>query len=231
MISDLNYSNYAKRFPLSQEDIIDHLIAKYHSGISVKQASFIKHNLTLILEATFKLSRKMSFSKMTVRDLQKETGISMGSLYNCFGSKERLESMIIEGVSFIAHSSSQRGITLDLDHEQRLILTIRIYIYLGRIFKPWYYFIAMEFRTMTEENFERVVDVRLSFLNDLAVYMKGNLAISSHVSTIIQDFNIRDWKYAHVDIDDFADHCVRLAKILNTNSVELGDLSIDNSGF
>lgn len=231
MITDLTYSNYAKNFPLSQEDVIDHLIAQFHPELSVKQALFTKHNLTLILEATFKLSRKMSFSKMTVRDLQKETGISMGSLYNCFGSKERLESMIIEGVSFITNFTAKRGVELDLTDEQRLILTIRVYIYLGRIFKPWYYFIAMEFRTMAEENLERVIDVRLTFLNNLAVYIKGNLAISSHMSTIIQDFNIRDWKYTHVDIDDFADHCVRLAKLLNDNSSVLGDLAIDNSGF
>jgi len=224
--NQVSYSQYVETFPLSQEDIIEHLMHQYHPDLTVKQRLFTKQNLTLILEATFKLSRIMSFSKMTVRDLQKETGISMGSLYNCIGSKEDLESMIIEGVSFITDFTQERGLELKLDDKSYLVLSTKAYIYLGRMFKPWYFFVSMESRSMTPDNLEKVKKVRTTFITELSAFLNGNMVAASHISTIIQDYIIRDWKYEAVDIDDFADHCVRLAILLNDNSKILGDLPI-----
>lgn len=226
MITDFNFTQYAATFPLSEADLIEHIIKKFHPDTSVRQSLILKHNLTLILHATFKLSHKMSFSKMTVRDLQKETDISMGTLYNTFGSKEDLEKMIVTGVHYLTVYTNKEGKNLKIDESRKLALTLKSYVYLGRIFKSWYYFINMDFRTMTQDSLNTVIDTRMLFISELSSLMNNNLAASSHLSTIIQDFIIRDWKYASVDIDDFAEHCIRLAHLLNDHSEALGDLPI-----
>ena len=155
MTPQLTYSQYASSYPLSEKDVIDYIVKLHHPEATAKQSSFITQNLTLILEETFKFTKTMSFSKMTVRDLQKATGISMGTLYNTFGSKEQLESMIVDGLSYIVSFSSEKGAALNIPPEDQLALTIKAYVFLGRIFSPWYYFIQMEFRTMSFENLKR----------------------------------------------------------------------------
>lgn len=227
MLANLSYSQYVASYPLTQQDVIDHIIKRYHPDASDKQALFIKQNLTLILEETFKFSKNMSFSKMTVRDLQKATGISMGTLYNTFGSKEQLESMIVDGLAFIIGYSSDRGAKLDISAKDRFSLGIKAYVFMGSIFRQWYYFASMEFRTMSEENLKKIENFRLDYLNSLVEYSNGNLATLAHISTIIQDYNVRYWKYKLVDIDEFADHCVKLAKVLNDNAEYLGDLQLE----
>ena len=65
--------------------------------MQIKNEKIAIPNLQKIFEATFKLSNTHGFQGMSLRDLSKETGISMGGLYSYIGSKNDLAS-VIEGV-------------------------------------------------------------------------------------------------------------------------------------
>src|SRR5258708_32323684 len=56
-------------------------------------------NLVRIIEATLTLSNRHGFHAMTLRELAKTSGLSMGSLYSYFDNKETLLSMILGEVS------------------------------------------------------------------------------------------------------------------------------------
>ena len=72
--------------------------------MQIKNEKIAIPNLQKIFEATFKLSNTHGFQGMSLRDLSKETGISMGGLYSYIGSKNDLASVIFLWLSFlIAH--------------------------------------------------------------------------------------------------------------------------------
>ena len=62
-----------------------------HQGkMQIKSRKVAVANLQKIFEATFKLANAKGFQAMSLRDLSRETGISMGGLYAYIGSKNEL---------------------------------------------------------------------------------------------------------------------------------------------
>ena len=67
--------------------------------ISVRKAEVAVKNLTNIITAALKLSNSKGFQAMSLRDLSKEAGMSMGGLYAYFDSKTTLLNMILTQVT------------------------------------------------------------------------------------------------------------------------------------
>ena len=114
------------------------------SGHTPKQQTVAKYNLMVIFEATFRLSAQLGNSKLTVRDLQSETDLSMGSLYKCFSTKAHLENMLFEGMNFITQHAVD-ALNQDLKNkEPNFELAIKGHLYVSEFFKSFYQFIFKE---------------------------------------------------------------------------------------
>lgn len=224
--SRFRFERFVKYYTITREDIINHLLEVFHPDVKGKQRLGIQYDLNLIIDATFKLSEQMGFPRMTVRDLQKESGVSMGSIYKCIVSKQVLEDMIVEGMAFFSINS-----TLVLEWEEaddlKLKRVLKGYIFVSELFRPWYYFVYSELRTMAEHNTRRIQTLRKDYVEALASLLNGHKLYASHVALIIQDRYLKKWKYNDVDIDDFADHCLALAHLLKDNEAVLGTLPVD----
>lgn len=213
-----NYARFVKTFPITQEDIIDHLVATFHPGLTVRQKLSIRYDLARILDATFKLSERIGFAKVTVRDLQQESGVSMGGLYKVFANKEMLEHMVLEGLKFLTDISTNRIKIRDRTDEERIDMTIKGYVYISTLFRPWYHFAFAQTGAMAPENVAQLKRLQVGFLDFLAGMMSGKIILASHIANIIQDFYLRPWKYQQVDLDSFANHCVKMTLLLKANS-------------
>jgi len=69
----------------------------HQDKMQIKNPRIAIGNLENIFTTTFKLANSKGFQAMSLRDLSRETGISMGGLYAYIGSKNDLAS-VIEGV-------------------------------------------------------------------------------------------------------------------------------------
>jgi AcrR family transcriptional regulator len=221
-----NYARFVKTFPVTQEDIIDHLVTAFHPGVTPKQRLSIRYDLARILDATFRLSERIGFAKVTVRDLQQESGVSMGGLYKVFANKEMLEHMVLEGLKFLTDLSTDRIKIRDRTDEERISMTIKGYVYISTLFRPWYHFAFAQAGAMAPENVAHLKRLQVGFLDFMTSMLSGKIILASHIANIIQDFYLRPWKYREVDLDSFANHCVKMTLLLKANSNEFDNFQL-----
>ena len=94
---DISLLAFRKKWVLEGEPLWSSVFDMHKEKMQIKNEKIAIPNLQKIFEATFKLSNTHGFQGMSLRDLSKETGISMGGLYSYIGSKNDLAS-VIEGV-------------------------------------------------------------------------------------------------------------------------------------
>ena len=94
---DISLLAFRKKWVLEGEPLWKSVFDMHGDKMQIKNEKIAIPNLQKIFEATFKLSNTHGFQGMSLRDLSKETGISMGGLYSYIGSKNDLAS-VIEGV-------------------------------------------------------------------------------------------------------------------------------------
>ena len=129
--------------------------------MQIKNEKIAIPNLQKIFEATFKLSNTHGFQGMSLRDLSKETGISMGGLYSYIGSKNDLAS-VIEGVQRKYIEQVLDGILKEkLAPKESLRAIIFSEIYMMEIMSSWYYFCFMELKGLSKEQQNFALDNEL----------------------------------------------------------------------
>ena len=80
---------------------------------------------------------------MSVRDLAKATGISMGSIYYCINRKEDLAIIVLDSVELVAQHVMSVGQNQS-DDLQRLLVTVQHHLYASHILQPWFFFLFFE---------------------------------------------------------------------------------------
>ena len=135
--------------------------------MQIKNANVAIANLEKIFTATFKLANSKGLQAMSLRDLSKETGISMGGLYAYIESKDDLAS-VIEGVQRQYIDKVIGGLT-DENLEPIDCLRAIIFgeIYMMEIMSPWYYFCFMELKGLSKEQQQFALNVELRFEDTL----------------------------------------------------------------
>ncbi len=90
----MTYAEFQNQVKLSKQDICREVFLANRHSIRVKKEHTVVKNLELIFSATLKISNKKGFQAMSMRDLSRETRLSMGALYSYFASKEDLLAML-----------------------------------------------------------------------------------------------------------------------------------------
>ena len=119
-----------------------------HGGtdIQVRNERIAVRNLARIIEATLAIANRKGFAAMSLRDLAKRTGLSLGGLYAYIRSKDDLVAMI----QTFGGRQTERVIRERLngvaEPERRLAVAIRTHLYLSEVMRPWFFFLYMEAR-------------------------------------------------------------------------------------
>lgn len=219
--SRFDFEQFQGMTALNGETIWAYLVDRHADRIGVKRRKPALENMEKIFGATFRLANEVGFRAMSLRDLCRETGLSMGGLYGYIESKDQLAEMIEDVVRHATFEMPRMFAHIDAPLE-RLEALVRGTIYLSEILQPWFYFVYMDSRVLNFEqrgmakNSELSVQTYIaSILDELRPAPPGNTTLlAAHIVATFQDWYIKRWKYraAKVHVDDFADSVVLLMR-------------------
>ena len=213
----LPFQEFKKRVVPTLENICRDLIRENKGMISVKKEEVAVKNMMRILEAVFALNREKDFQTMSLRDLSRKSGLSMGALYSYFPGKEELRSMILhQGVAYTREVIlEQTGACTD--PVSRLEAAIETHLYLTEVLRPWFYFAYMEASSLSRKEKQRAMEDELTteqiFLDILNEGVEsGDLhcpdveLVAALIKAVLQDWYLKRWKYKQkgITVEEYA---------------------------
>jgi len=214
-------SQFRKVTPIDERNIWACLLERNSARISVKRHDIALENLEKIVVATFRLANTVGFQAMTLRDLCRETGFSMGGIYGYIENKEQLAAMIEDMVNHVTEMLPAwfKHVAPELDQIESML---RAYICLSEIFQPWLYFVFLESRTLPPAQRDIAKASELHMQSHLARLIAAGVGLArgeafllaAHCMSLAQDWHLKRWKFgaANVAVDAFADSAVGLIR-------------------
>lgn len=224
---NLSLPAFKQALPVSKTSVYGYFFDTFADRIKVRNPQLGIPKLKKILLATFKISSRSGFHAMSLRDLCQEADLSMGGMYNYFGSKDDLSYMInqfvVETLDTICYSVLPE---VD-DVECRLESMIRLAIYMGELFHPWYYFVLMEGKSLPKSQREAVKHYEKRNVDELCklveignasgLFHAGSAAlISTAILSLTQTWVLkrRDFQASSISVQEYADFVVTSVRTL-----------------
>lgn len=221
-----SFADFRLASPIDVDNVFDLVLQRHGHRMTVRRSGTAIENLKRVMGATFRIANRSGFAAMSLRDLCKESGLSMGGLYGYIGTKDDLAAMIED---VVRHASEVIPTWFESWEAgpPRLEATLRGHIYLSEILHPWFYFVFMDSRVLPAKQKTVAKAADLHFQNKLAELALASGARSPEVATLLashalalaQDWYVKRWKYVKlgIDIDDFAESICRLIESLTSH--------------
>jgi AcrR family transcriptional regulator len=213
----MKYNEFKKLVALSREEICREIFEENRDRIKVKKRDLAVRNLVKIFDAALAISNKKGFHAMSLRDLSRETGLSMGALYSYFESKEELLDIIQAQGRRISGKVLVEQVERGREPEERLRQAVFCHLYLSEALFPWFYFSYMEARHLDREHQNRAIESELftekifkDILDDgfrKGVFMAADTQLAAAViKAMLQDWYLKRWKYSRrrVSVEEYA---------------------------
>ncbi len=226
-----SFAQFRRVTPVNEASLFDHILDRNAECITVKRRHIATENLTRIFNATFKLSNAKGFRAMNLRDLCRESGLSMGGLYGYLQSKDQLSAMIEDVIRYLCEMLPVWFCEV-ADPLDRFEAVLRGHIYLSEMLHPWFLFVFMEARSLPAaqkreaKNSEQCIQAHLAELlaqdgrlcamdgQLLAGHAMDGQLLAGHALALAQDWHLKRWKYraAKQQVDAFADSVMALVR-------------------
>ena len=213
----MTYAEFQNQVKLSKQDICREVFAKNRNSIRVRKENTVVKNLERIFSATLKISNKKGFQAMSMRDLGRETQLSMGGLYSYFTSKEDLLAMLQDQRRTITKRILEARIEKESDPAAKLRAAILAHLYLSEAMQPWFYFSYMEAKNLSGREQEMAVASELYTEKLFADILKQGQAwgcfiprdsqlTASIIKAMLQDWYLKRSKYRkrNISVDQYA---------------------------
>lgn len=204
---DTSMEAFRGRWTLSGEPLWRRVYELHREHMQIKNARSALQNLEKIFNCTFRLANTKGFQAMSLRDLSRETGISMGGLYAYIGSKHDLASAIEAVLRQTIDDVMSDLESHDLDPFDRLRAIVYGDIYMNDIMHNWYYFCYLESKGLTREQREAAMQLELKFENRLKQTFQAGLdsgifryegsvdLLATHSTAMLQQWYLKRWKF------------------------------------
>jgi len=213
----MKFSDFSRNVILSAEDICRDIFKENRASIKIKKENVVVKNLVTIFNATLRLSNEKGFQAMSLRDLCRETGLSMGALYSYFSSKDELLTIIQEQGRRLAVKVLTEHIEKAEGPDEKLEAAVRSHLYLSEIMQEWFFFSYMETRYLDREEHKKAIAGEL-FTEQLFIdileqgeaqkaFRVDNAAlIAAAIKAMLQDWYLKRWKYSRrvVSVEEYA---------------------------
>ncbi|MFP4474652.1 MAG: TetR/AcrR family transcriptional regulator [Desulfatibacillaceae bacterium] len=213
----MTYQEFKNLVNLSKREICKEIFSENAESIKVKKEERVVKNLAKIFDATLALSNKKGFHAMSLRDLSKASGLSMGALYSYFASKDELLNMIQEQGRRVTMRTLAGQVDAAEGSRDRLRAAIMAHLYLSEAMQPWFYFSYMEAKNLARKQQKEAIQNELAtegFLADLlregrkeGVFSDRDPVMTSAViKAMLQDWYLKRWKYnsRSIDVETYA---------------------------
>lgn len=214
----MNYSDFDIQVPDPKTDICIEAFRENQDKIQVKKEKLVIKNLRKIFDATLEIGIRKGFQAMTMRDLSRVSGLSMGGLYSYFSSKEELLTVYLGQGRKIIKNVLESFIGKEDNPVEKLRSGIQTHLYLSEKMHEWFYFSYMEARNLGPEERERSIQSELFSEQLFAdILEKGAsegafcdmdyVMCASMIKAMLQDWYLKRGKYARrkVHVDQYAD--------------------------
>jgi AcrR family transcriptional regulator len=153
----MDLASFRKQVQAARQAICQEMLAAGQGRVRVKKQATALANLDRIFRATLKIGNRKGFQAMTMRDLVRETGLSMGALYAYFAGKDALLEMmqtlhrrLVQRVLDDCRQSAD-------DPWQGLQQLLTTHLYLSEVLQPWFFFSYMESKNLSAKHRELAV--------------------------------------------------------------------------
>ncbi len=218
----MKFNDYKANFPYRGKSLYTRLFAIHCETIKTKKPEFAVNNLEKIIKAAFKISSKIGFHEMSLRELCRETGLSMGGIYSCIASKEMIAIMIKDMVKMVSSEIIDDALQQD-NKSHALEMIVANHIYATELLQPWFYFLYFETRSLPAEHQKDSKTIELKITSSLELLLseiddkniisdKKYRFIATMALSMMQEHYLKYWKYkdASLSIDDYADETLKL---------------------
>ncbi|WP_246448774.1 TetR/AcrR family transcriptional regulator [Paracoccus amoyensis] len=199
------------------DDLCRSMLERHADVISVQKPDVALKKLKIIISAALKLSNSKGFQAMSLRDLSKESGVSMGGLYAYFDSKTTLLNMILSevtgAVDSVLGNPPPEVVSDPIEHLKWLI---EAHIRLTEEMQPWFSFAFMEAKNFPAKERGRAVDSEALTESLFAEVTARAIAdgrfrpgvtplLPTMIKPLLQDWYVKRAKYRRrkVSVDDY----------------------------
>lgn len=206
-------------------DICRSIFLENRESIKIKKEKTAVKNLVNILNVTLKLSNTVGFHTMSLRDLSRHTGMSMGALYSYFSNKNELLDMIQNHGLPYSMRILQQQISRCPGPREKLAMAIRTHLYLSEEMREWFYFSYMEAKNFlkgekqkamaSELGTEQIfIDILEEGQREEIFSLEDPVLTASVIKAMLQDWYLKRWKYSRrkVSVDEYAAFVIELVE-------------------
>jgi len=217
----MTFEDFKDQVTVSIEDMCRRVYRENRHKLKIKKEDLAVKNYVTLINATLKLSNEKGFQAMSIRDLGRDTGLSMGALYYYFSSKDELLQIIHEqGHRFVQEILLRQTAGVEGPRE-KLRSAIRTHLFLSEIMRHWFYFFFMETKNLSKKN--RLIPVESELWTEkfyMDILAEGEKAgifnvadmelTGAAIKSLLQDWYLKRWKYVQrkVSIEQYADFII-----------------------
>ncbi len=231
----MRFNEFRQMALISMEEICREIFYENQASIKTKKEAVAVRNLANIFDTTLKLSNEKGFQTMSLRDLSRASGLSMGALYSYFTSKDELLEMIQNQGQRLTRRILSQQIESVESVDQKLRMAIRTHLYLTEVMQPWFYFSFMETKNLDKAQQKRSIEGELATeqmfidileegLHEGVFSLENPVLTATVIKAMLQDWYVKRWKYSRrrVSVDEYADFVIFVIEsIVMSNSMPL----------
>lgn len=216
MDGDIRFTTFKRDVNLTMVEICREIFRNNSGGIKIQKEEVAVRSLAKILEAALRLCNRKGFASMSLRDLSRESGVSLGAMYSYFSSKDDL-LRLMQGHGRSVIVRILEGVISGMDDPwTRLRRSIQAHLYASEVLQPWFYLSYMETRNFPADEFKKALDSELyterMFVDIIIDGQSRSLfrpvdaeLLGSAIKSMLQDWYLKRWKYTgrKVSVEDY----------------------------
>ncbi len=221
----MTYAEFCQQVNISKMEIYQESFAAQKSvgreTKRIKKEKTAVKNLDNIFGAVLKISNKKGFKSMSMRDLSRECGLSMGALYNYFSSKDELLEMLQHQRRAITGKILEERIASESAAPAKLKAAIFTHLYLSEAMQPWFYFSFMETKNLSQIEKQKAMESELAtekMICDILILGQEQNVFHLHdprlgasiIKAMLQDWYLKRGKHAgkSITVDQYAEYLI-----------------------
>lgn len=139
---------------------------------TVKDTDLIKKRREQMIKASIELFKEKGFHQTTTREIAKQAGFSIGTLYEYIRTKEDILFLVCDSVYELVHSRLSAALKLDQQPVEKLINVVELYFHIMDEMQEEVLILYQEVKSLKSESKSYVLKKELDMVSKLIELIK-----------------------------------------------------------